>query len=205
MSQTYQQLKKHIAELQVQAEDVKRSEVAGVIAKAKEAIRVYGLTRQDLFDGKGASASKASRPARAAKGPNGRQVKSTEPKYADGKGGFWVGRGKRPQWLSDLLKAGAKLEDFLTSPVPMSAAGQAPDESAAAPAAAESPGVAPAAKKRNSVKPAARTAPAKPIAKQTVRAKYQDGAGNSWSGFGPRPKWLKDAIAGGKQLEDLQG
>jgi hypothetical protein len=48
MSQTYHQLKKHIAELQAQAESVKRSEVAGVISKAKEAIQVYGLTRQDL-------------------------------------------------------------------------------------------------------------------------------------------------------------
>jgi DNA-binding protein H-NS len=202
MSQTYQQLKRHIAELQVQAEDVKRSEVAGVISKAKEAIRVYGLTRQDLFDGKGASASKGPEPAKSKKG---RKVRSTDPKYADGKGGFWVGRGKRPQWLSDLLKAGAQLEHFLISPVSATAAGQAAHESAAAPAAADSPGAAPAARKRNSSKSAASRAAAKPIAKKAARAKYQDGAGNSWSGFGPRPKWLKDAIAGGKKLEDLQG
>ena len=32
---------------------------------------------------------------------------------------------------------------------------------------------------------------------------YSDGAGNTWSGHGPRPKWLKDALAAGKDLADL--
>ena len=34
---------------------------------------------------------------------------------------------------------------------------------------------------------------------------YSDGAGNSWSGFGPKPGWLKDALAAGRTLEDLAG
>jgi hypothetical protein len=34
-------------------------------------------------------------------------------------------------------------------------------------------------------------------------AKYADQAGNTWSGKGPRPKWLKDAIAAGMQLADF--
>lgn len=32
---------------------------------------------------------------------------------------------------------------------------------------------------------------------------YGDGAGNVWGGRGPRPKWLRDALAQGKQLEDF--
>ncbi|VTU28342.1 DNA binding protein, nucleoid-associated [Variovorax sp. SRS16] len=39
--------------------------------------------------------------------------------------------------------------------------------------------------------------------KRPSKVLYRDGAGNSWSGRGPRPRWLKDAIAGGKTLEEL--
>lgn len=184
MAQTYNQLKKQIAELQAQAEGVKRSEVAGVIAKAKEAIRVYGLTRQDLFDAKTARATQAS------KGPKGKKAKSIEAKYADGKGGVWVGRGKRPVWLNDLLKAGAKLEDFLASKFASPAPVAAVTDSSKTPAAA---------------KGAAKKASTKAVAKKASKANYQDDAGNSWSGFGPRPKWLKEGIAGGKKLEDFLG
>lgn len=184
MTQTYSQLRKQIAELQAQAEGVKRSEVAGVISKAKEAIQVYGLTRQDLFD------AKTNRATQASKGPKGKKTKSSEAKYADGKGSVWVGRGKRPVWLSDLLKAGARLEDFLASKFASSAPVAAVTESSKPPAAK---------------KGAAKKAWTKAVAKKAARAKYQDDAGNSWSGFGPRPKWLKEGIAGGKKLEDFLG
>jgi DNA-binding protein H-NS len=33
---------------------------------------------------------------------------------------------------------------------------------------------------------------------------YSDGAGKSWTGRGPQPRWLKEAVAGGKSLEDLR-
>lgn len=36
-----------------------------------------------------------------------------------------------------------------------------------------------------------------------VAAKYRDGAGNTWSGRGLQPKWLKAAIAGGKKTDDF--
>ena len=35
-------------------------------------------------------------------------------------------------------------------------------------------------------------------------APYSDGAGNTWGGRGPRPKWLRDALAAGKQLSDFE-
>lgn len=34
-------------------------------------------------------------------------------------------------------------------------------------------------------------------------AKYADGQGNIWSGRGPRPHWLRDALAAGKSLESF--
>lgn len=45
----------------------------------------------------------------------------------------------------------------------------------------------------------------KATVKRTRKAgvKYRDEAGNTWGGRGPRPKWLRDALAGGKQLEDF--
>lgn len=45
-----------------------------------------------------------------------------------------------------------------------------------------------------------RKARAKPQASQ---AKYRDEAGNTWGGRGPRPQWLRDALAGGKELKDF--
>ena len=33
-------------------------------------------------------------------------------KYRDRAGNTWAGRGAQPRWLSEKLKAGAKLEDF---------------------------------------------------------------------------------------------
>jgi len=34
-------------------------------------------------------------------------------------------------------------------------------------------------------------------------AKYADGAGNTWGGIGKRPEWLRQALEGGKSLEDF--
>lgn len=34
-------------------------------------------------------------------------------------------------------------------------------------------------------------------------AKYRDASGNTWGGRGPRPHWLRDALASGKQLQDF--
>jgi DNA-binding protein H-NS len=35
-------------------------------------------------------------------------------------------------------------------------------------------------------------------------ARYADGQGNEWGGRGPRPRWLRDALAAGKKLDDFQ-
>jgi DNA-binding protein H-NS len=43
----------------------------------------------------------------------------------------------------------------------------------------------------------------KPRAGAAAAVKFRDESGNVWGGRGPRPKWLRDAIAGGKQLSDF--
>ena len=36
-----------------------------------------------------------------------------------------------------------------------------------------------------------------------VAVKYRDGGGNSWSGRGLQPRWLKAALGAGKKIEDF--
>jgi len=40
-------------------------------------------------------------------------------------------------------------------------------------------------------------------AKKASVVKYRDAQGRTWGGRGPRPQWLRDAIASGKTLEDF--
>jgi DNA-binding protein H-NS len=54
----------------------------------------------------------------------------------------------------------------------------------------------------------ARTAGARPArkprkAKYAATVKYRDEAGNTWVGRGPRPQWLREALAAGKSLQDF--
>jgi DNA-binding protein H-NS len=189
--QTYTQLRKQIAGLEAHAAKVKSEEVAGVVARIRQAIDSYGLSAQDLFASKGGVfKAKASRKNVAkGKGP-------AAPKYVDGKGGQWVGRGKRPRWLSEALAAGRQLEDFLAEKFKA-----AVETFSSPPAEVVAPVEKPAAKQ-----PAKKTKKANPVAvanRPMGSAKYSDGAGNSWTGMGPMPKWLKAAVAGGKKREEF--
>ncbi len=98
-------------------------------------------------------------------------------RYRDDSGNVWGGRGPRPQWLRDALASGRSLEDF--------ALGAAPAKPA------------PAAKKKA---PVGRKA----AASKKAPVKYRDDAGNTWSGRGLKPRWLKAAIDGGKSLDDFR-
>jgi len=35
-------------------------------------------------------------------------------------------------------------------------------------------------------------------------AQFSDGAGNAWSGRGPRPRWLREALASGRSIEEFK-
>jgi DNA-binding protein H-NS len=45
--------------------------------------------------------------------------------------------------------------------------------------------------------------PGKASAKAVSRAKFRDADGNVWVGRGPRPRWLREALATGKTLKDF--
>lgn len=160
MAKTLAQVQKQIAELQKEADSLRKTEVSGVVSRIKEAIKHYGLTAADL----GLSSSRAAgvKAAKAAK-------------YTDGQGNSWSGRGPRPGWVKAAIAAGKTLEDLL-----------APGASGGSAASSGAKG-----KPRRQGK--SKAAPA---------AKYSDGT-NSWSGRGPKPGWFKAALEAGKKPEDL--
>ena len=119
MKKSYTQIVKQIEVLKVEAEKLRRQEMAGVIDRIRSAISFYNLTAADL--GLGAKATKATKTLTAPKAaaqPGRRSTKAkvaTAPavlKYRDEQGRGWVGRGKRPQWLRDALAGGKSLQDF---------------------------------------------------------------------------------------------
>lgn len=92
---SYQELKTKIAELERQAEEMRRSEREGAVGKIRELMKDYGLTLQDLD-----SSSKK----------RGSKERSHVPvKYRDpATGATWTGRGRAPLWLN-----GRSKNDFL--------------------------------------------------------------------------------------------
>lgn len=89
-TQTLGQIQQEIARLQAQAEQMRQAEAAGVIARIKEAIAVYGFTAADL--GLAPSGRKPAGKAIASGGA---------PKYRDPVSGkTWTGRGKPPLWIT---------------------------------------------------------------------------------------------------------
>lgn len=165
---SYAQIQQQIEALQRQADELRTQEVAGVIARIKEAIAHYGLAAEQL--GYGGTPRKAQAKAQKA-------IATRTPAYSDGLGNSWGGRGPRPQWLKAALAAGKSLHDFGSS------GGAVPT----------------IAVKAGKTSKKAKGAPAK----RRIATTYRDEAGNSWSGFGPKPRWLKEALEAGKSLEQL--
>lgn len=99
VKKSYTELVHEIERLKKEAEKARAVEVDGVIARIREAIEFYHLTPEDLgFVG--------ARPRRSSRDLG------SPPKYRDGSGNVWSGRGPRPRWLKDALSKGAKLEQF---------------------------------------------------------------------------------------------
>ncbi|MBS0451047.1 MAG: H-NS histone family protein [Proteobacteria bacterium] len=100
------QIKKHdeqIAQLRVQAEQLRNQERSGVIEEIRKKIAEYGITASDLklagrTPGRRAGAVSAARGAAKYRGPTGET---------------WSGgRGRKPRWVTEALAAGKSLSDF---------------------------------------------------------------------------------------------
>jgi DNA-binding protein H-NS len=99
--------------------------------------------------------------------------------FGDGTGNVWSGRGPRPHWLRDALQAGRSIEEFRVG-----AATSTPASS-------------------DGSKPAHATKSPRKLRRAPSKVNYSDDAGHSWTGRGPRPRWLKEAIESGKSLADF--
>jgi DNA-binding protein H-NS len=100
----YEELMQEAAELQRQAEEVRRDELAAVIAQINGLIAQHHLSTFDLgFHGRAGAATKTR---------DGRG--SVAPKYLDPvSGSTWSGRGRKPRWLEAAIKAGHSAERYL--------------------------------------------------------------------------------------------
>ena len=103
MNITYPELKTEIARLKAEAERVRQFELPTIIAEINMLIERYQLTEEMIFG--------ATR-----KGSPGRPKTVMIPKYVDQvTGNTWTGRGTRPDWLSQALKAGTLAKNLLVS------------------------------------------------------------------------------------------
>lgn len=94
---TYEELKAQAARLLAEAEEMRRVEIASVIADIRHKMQTYGLTSQDL----GLSHV-----------PKKKGAPSLSPvKYRGPNGETWVGgRGRKPDWILAAIKAGKNIE-----------------------------------------------------------------------------------------------
>jgi len=101
---TYAELQQKIAELQSQAEELRKRELAEIIADVKQKIAAYGLSAADLGLQAGRESTAAPQKAKTA----------LKAKYRDpATGETWVGRGATPKWMRAYLEAGRNKDEFL--------------------------------------------------------------------------------------------
>lgn len=92
---SYKELQHQIAELQRQADQARRAEIASVIADIKAKMAEFGISVADL-------------------GGSRMRGVAVAPKYRDSATGqTWTGRGKRPRWLTEAVAQGHSVESYL--------------------------------------------------------------------------------------------
>jgi DNA-binding protein H-NS len=109
VTKSYAALQKQIQALTKEADKLKAKEVAGVLARIREAVEHYDLTIEDIFS---AGKAKTGRVKRAIKSAT-KKAAASEVKYRDEAGNTWGGRGPRPAWFKAALEAGKNADDFL--------------------------------------------------------------------------------------------
>lgn len=96
---TYTDLINQAQALMAQAEQVRKQELANVIADIKAKMKEYGISLEDLGGSstRKAAGGKSKAPAKY-RGPNGE---------------LWSGGpGRKPEWVKSVLAAGKNIEDF---------------------------------------------------------------------------------------------
>jgi len=166
---TYADVKKQIAQLEKKAADLRKVEVAKVVANIREQMARYELTVDDIAPGK---ANQKGKKAQAPKAKVSKPAKYMDPKT----GKTWTGHGKPPGWIAAASKAGRR-DDFLIEKVSQAKATKLPEKSKPAkPVAAKK---APTAAKKIATKKPKVQAMKAPAASKVSVAKKKPAAANA--------------------------
>lgn len=103
----YVELKERIAQLErerqrleKEAEQLLKDEKLEVIAEIRNRMNAYGISIDELQNAKVKTAPK-------------RKVRGIlPPKFEDGQGNTWSGKGPKPQWILNALACGKTVEDY---------------------------------------------------------------------------------------------
>lgn len=99
---SYSELMNQAQALMAQAEQVRKQELAAVIADIKSKMKEYGITAADL----GGSTVAVRKSPKA-------KPEAREAKYRGPNGETWAGGlGRKPEWVRALLAAGKSIEDY---------------------------------------------------------------------------------------------
>ena len=99
---SYKEIQEKIAQLQQEAEQLRKKELADVIADIRQKMITYGISVEDI--GKLPSTKKARKPS----------ISRGVPKYRNpATGTTWTGKGKSPQWVRDYEASGKSRDDLL--------------------------------------------------------------------------------------------
>jgi DNA-binding protein H-NS len=138
VARTVDQIRERIAKLQAQERALLQKEALEVIKKIKVAVEHYGITAEQIFGPSAPAWKTASKPSMKASGTAAKTARKTRrtkaaeavsvgkpkkaasaskgikvaPKYKDGEGNSWSGRGSQPRWLRAALEGGKTLQDF---------------------------------------------------------------------------------------------
>jgi DNA-binding protein H-NS len=95
---SYDDLMQQARALMEQAENVRKAELAGVIADIKAKMKEYGITTADLG---------GAQPKKKAGGGK------SEAKYRGPNGELWAGgAGRKPEWVRDVIAQGGDVEQY---------------------------------------------------------------------------------------------
>ncbi|MFZ4537203.1 H-NS family nucleoid-associated regulatory protein [Propionivibrio sp.] len=101
MAKTYDEALKQIEDLKIEAEQLRKNEIANAVAEAKVIIDKYKLTAEDL------GLAKKNRKGSPVKAPKAVKYRSdTNPNDTYG------GKGPTPAWLNKKLAEGRSKEEF---------------------------------------------------------------------------------------------
>ena len=103
----YEEIQAQIAELQRKAAAIRVTERATAITDIKSLMATFEISLSELAPNTSTLKQRSSTVASP--------MQKVAPKYRDGSGNEWSGRGLRPRWLTAAIANGKSAESFLIS------------------------------------------------------------------------------------------